>query len=314
MAYSEQTASSPDDVISKIATFAAANGWTIDRNDLVSTNRTLTLRNGTDHVHVYNTDTGNIRLRGSVGYTAGAAPSAQPNVSVEAITNVGVGPYTKLYLFASATPAPHIHAVIELADGIFRFLSFGMVEKLGTWTGGTYVDASYWRVGSVSFSYQWSSVNSALFDSNNSASQGTVSPGAIRCDIPLDSRINAWAVLQNNASYRAYTGLYGATEGNTSGEGFLTSQYYSRNNPPFSGQIALGAISVEVSRIGGFFSMAGVFPNIRYLNMARFNPGQEIAVGTDTWKVFPMLRKGTGVSGNSAPYSNNHGYAFLKTA
>lgn len=56
---------------------------------------------------------------------------------------------------------------------------------------------------------------------------------------------------------------------------------------------------------------------MRYLNIANFAPGQEITIGTDTWKVFPMLRKGVGTGGNPAgdiPYSDNHGYAFKKTA
>ena len=68
MAYSEQTAASPEDVISKIAAFALTNGWTVDRNDLVGSNRTLTLRNGTDYIHIYNVDTTNVYISASVGY------------------------------------------------------------------------------------------------------------------------------------------------------------------------------------------------------------------------------------------------------
>lgn len=306
MAYSEQTASTPDDVINKIATFASANGWTIDSNTLAGSNRTLTLRNTTDYIHVYNSDATNVRVRASVGYTPGQPPANHPNPSGEALANLGAGPYTKLYMFANASPSPHIHVVVELTGGIFRFLSFGMVSKLGTWTGGTYVDASYWNE-SQTWRYYWMRYHSSLFDSMSDVAYR----GSIRCDIPLDGRANAWASLGYNAAYRAYTGLFGG-DSNT-GTGYLTTQFYNRNSPPFSGQVALGTIEFDIFRIGGFWSPSGSFPNVRYLNMERFNPGQEITVGADVWKVFPMCRKGGGTYEGNADYSNNHAYAFRKT-
>lgn len=309
MAYSEQTASSPDDIINKVAAFASANGWTIDANTLSGSNRTLTLRNGTDYIHVYNTDTANIRVRASVGYTAGQAPANHPNPSGEALANLGVGPYTKIYMFANAAPSPHIHVVIELTGGIFRFVSFGMLEKLGAWTGGTYVDASYWSTNQ-SYRYQWMTYHSPLFDSYSNGAQR----GNIRVDIALDGRANAWADLTYNGAYRAYTGLFGGQSSQSDGNGYLMSQFYNRNNASFSGQVTLGTIGVDVQRVGGLWSPLGAYPAVRYLNMARFNPGQEVPVGTDTWKVFPMCRKGAGSFAGNADYSDNHAYAFLKTA
>lgn len=309
MAYSEQTASSPDDVINKIAVFAAANGWTVDRNNLSSSNRTMTLHYGatTDYVHLYNVDGSNIWILGSVGYDSGLTPVAHPNRSNPAVANAGVGPYTKLYMFANASPAPHIHCVIELTGGIFRHLSFGMIDKLGTWTGGTFVDATYWSTGQ-DFVFEFSTRHSPIFDSHAGAVDNFF--GSLRCDIPLDGRTNAWAQMWADSSYRAYTRLAGG--------GPMVVQFYNRNDPPFSGQVTLGTFLVEVFRIGGMWSPAGTIPNVRYLNMLRFNPGQEITVGSDVWKVFPMARKGHGefVNGVGAPntYSDNHAYAFLKTA
>lgn len=310
MAYSEQTASSPDDIINKIAAFATANGWTADRNNLSGSNRTLTLHHSTvtDYVHIYNIDVNNVWILGSVGYDSGLTPLLHPNRSNPAVANVGVGPYTKLYMFANSSPAPHVHCVIEMTGGIFRHLSFGMIEKLGAWTGGTFIDATYWNANDI-YVYYFNANHSPLFDSNASGSDNYY--GSMRCDIPLDSRTNAWAAMYANGTYRAYTKLSG-------GSGPMVTQFLNRNDPPFSGQITLGTFLVEVFRIGGFWSPAGMVPNVRYLNMDRFNPGQEIAVGSDTWKIFPMTRKGSSSyisgSGASNTYSGNNAYAFLKTA
>lgn len=315
MAYAELTATSPDDVIDKIATFASSNGWTIHRNNLVSTNRTLTLSKGTDYIHVYNTNNTDIYLLISVGYDGALAPSAQPNPSGSAQTNLLAGPYTKLYLFADSSPSNYIHVAVETSGGIFRHMSFGMMDKLGTWTGGTYVDGTYWELGNLT-AYFWGDYHSALFCSRSNVPNTTC--GSIRCDIAEDSVTNGFARLTDNGfSYRAYTGLYCGRSNNADGTGYLTSQFYDRNAAPFSSQVTLGTILADVSRTGGFWSTLGAFPNVRYLNIANFAPGQEITIGTDTWKVFPMLRKGVGTWGNPAgniPYSNNHGYAFKKTA
>lgn len=314
MAYAELTATSPDDVIDKIATFASSNGWTIHRNNLVSTNRTLTLSKGTDYIHVYNTNNTDVYLLISVGYDGALAPSAQPNPSGSAVTNLLAGPYTKLYLFADSSPSNYIHVAVETSGGIFRHMSFGMMDKLGTWTGGTYVDGTYWRLdGQVA--YHWEQQHSALFCSS-SYYPYTIC-GSIRCDIAEDSVTNGFARLSERFSYRAYTGLFGNQSNSSNGDGYLTTQFYNRNAAPFSSQVTLGTILADVSRTGGFWSTLGAFPNVRYLNIANFAPGQEITIGTDTWKVFPMLRKGVGTSGSPAgdiPYSDNHGYAFKKTA
>lgn len=308
MAYQETTGNSPDDVIAKIATFAAAAGWTVVDNILAGSNRTLVLQKGGDYIQVWNTDTTNIFITGYIGYVAGTAYNLQAGYAGNyAQANVGAGPYTNVFMFSGSAPSDHVHVVIEMSGGVFRHLSFGMLDKLGTWTGGTYFDAATW-VGNSSVSHNtWNSYNRALFDMRGES--GTARYGCVRCDIPSDGRASTWAAVRNNASYAAWTGLYGGGGGG-GGEGYLTSQFYNRNDPPFSGQITLGTIRVEIARVGGFLSVAGTFPNVRYLNMARFSPGQEITVGSDTWKVFPMARKGSGVS--SQAYSQNHAYAFKK--
>lgn len=309
MAYQETTGNSPDDVIDKIATFAAAAGWTIATNSLVGSNRTLVMQKSGDYIQIWNTDTSNIFITGYIGYVPGTAFNLQVGYAGNyAQTNLGTGPYANVFMFADDNPSEHVHVVIELAGGVFRHLSFGMLDKLGTWTGGTYFDATIWST-SPSQEYLWNGFSGVMFDYSRSNAGSRW--GAVRCDIPADSKTDAWAYFRNSQSYRLFTGLDSGGSNQSDGRGYLTTQFYNRNDPPFSGQVTLGTIAVYVIRTGGFWSPIGTVPNCRYLNMARYSPGQEPSVASDAWKVFPFCRKGTGSSG-SGPFSNNHAFAFKK--
>lgn len=321
MAYVEETAATPDEVIDKIVNFAQVHGWTVHRNSLVGSNRIATVRKGGDYIHLWNTDAEDVRITGSVGYDPAQAPgSGQPNwAGCEARANILIGPYTRLYLFTDNTPAEHIHCVVEMQNGVFRCVSFGLLDKLGVWTGGTYFDATYWYMH-PSYVYKWANdTHHVCFEGGRSFSLNY--HGAVRCD--ADSTVNRWLQMDSDQTVYARTSLRGGSgnsPGNSNdGHSYLTTQCYYRNNPPFSGQVTLGRIRVDAERTGGFFSMAGTYPNVRYLSMERFAPGQEITVGTDVWKVFPMCRKGEGSNSSSdprygEPYSDNHAFAFKKVA
>jgi len=320
MAYQEEVGTSPDDVINKIAVFAQANGWTVDRNTLSGSNRTLTVHKSGDYIHIYNINTTRIFMRGSVGYNAANPPSTQPNVSNAATCSPEAGPYTKIYMFADDLPTEHVFIVIETAGGILYHLCFGMIEKFGTFTGGTFFDASCWT-RSTSQVYTWNSSHHALFDSGQGSGFSSAEVGgSIRCDIPADGLTNNWARLaadtagSNNP--RIQCGLNAGTSESSNEKSWLTTLAYSRNDPPFSGQPSLGTIRAHVVREGtsDFWSPIGTIPNIRYLRMQRYSSGQEITIGTDVWKIFPMARYGVGTN-NGSPnnvFSEYHGYAYKK--
>lgn len=312
MAYAEQVPATIEDAINKIATFAVAAGWVQHRNTLAGSNRTVTLRKGGAYIHLWNVDQTFLRLRGSIGYDGGQAPTTQPNQSTNiAISNLGAGPFTRMFLFSDELPSPHVHVVIEVSGGVFRHISFGEITKIGTWTGGTYFDASRWGDTASNAANGWNSWNHALFDTGTNSSVS--SRGDMWVDVPDDGKSNAWATQLDSASHFYITGLWGGIGNNGEGLGRMTTQFANRNVAPFSGQVTLGTIRADVRRTGGFYSPVGVFPNARYLNIERFAPAQEITVGSDTWKVFPLVRKGTSPN-NSESYSGNHGFAFKKVS
>jgi len=41
----------------------------------------------------------------------------------------------------------------------------------------------------------------------------------------------------------------------------------------------------------GTWTLLGEFPDVRFLNISNFNPGEELILGTDVWKIFPLWNK-----------------------
>lgn len=348
MAYQEVlTPANPAAVIDAIRAFAEANGWTVLRNNLVGNNRTVTLkRPETDHVHIYNLNLDNIYLRMSIAYAAGTAPDAMADRSQRATNNVAAGPYTRLFLFADTVPTAHVHCVLETnTAGVYYHFSFGMIEKLDAFTGGTYADGTFWTPSATSsrVDYYSGAQTHALFGNDHvsntspTSTGGSFVCGGMRCDIPADSRANTWAGFSSQSfnsttaadtafpihSGIAPSGLIAASTPGTNaqtavGNQLTTLAQYSDDNA-FSNRSVFHPIEFAVGRLGGYGSPVGRPPNIRFCNISKFTDGQEITIGSDTWKVFPMTKRGPGGgSGTSAnPYlrgSGFHGYAYLKTA
>lgn len=323
MAYLETTADSPEDLIDVIVTFAQANGWTVDGNTIDGSLRTAAIHRSGDIVMLYNENTTSLVLRGCTAYNPANPPASQTNVSNPTPCNLGAGPYSTVYLFTDTTPAEHVYAVVQTTGGIYYHIALGMLEKFGTYTGGTFFDSLYWKRTTASQVFRWGSQHSALFDYGLGV-DGSTDPlrcGNIRCDIPADGITNAWAQMgrsftEPSTAHRVRSGLYSGLTENTNGASWLTTHAYTRNAAPFSAQVMLGTIRFDVYRDGvtPHWSPIGTVPNLRYLNMQRYSAGQEISVGGDTWKVFPMIRYGvgsdTGVADN--PWSDYHGYAYKK--
>lgn len=306
MAYQQTTATSVADLIDKVAAFAATLGWTIDRNTIASSNRTVSIsRAGSDYLHIFNTDTTNVRLRASTGINTGLAIASQPGVSTaEAIANGGAGPFASVFLFGDTTPAPYIHVVYDTGNSVLRHFSLGMVQKIGTWTGGTYFDALSLNTSAGQNASPLSSLHHVLF-SQGDASNGE--EGGIRCDVPPSTNVFAPITGQSfgTAPYRVFGGVNATRDL----EGFFSSSVNS-----WSGVTPLRQIKLRVDRGSGFSSEIGYVPGIRLVNIARWAAGDEFSIGPDTWKVFPWWRQGSRPAGDTTgAYSGNYGFAYLKT-
>ena len=86
----------------------------------------------------------------------------------------------------------------------------------------------------------------------------------------------------------------------------------------FSGRSILHPIHVYVDRTGSptYRSPIGTVKNTRFCNLAKLAPAQEITIGSEVWKVFPLVKRSMTVDpAQFAPNLGSHtaGYAIRKS-
>lgn len=317
MAYQFTNATSVENLIEKIGAFAAAAGWTIRRDVLDGSNRTLTIQKSGDNINIFNLSNDLLRIRGAVGYDVVLAGNAQPNQAVtEARCNLGTGPFSNVFMFSGSDPADYVHVVVEIASGIFRMISFGEVAKFGAFTGGTYFDCN--GVSGTSANLAMSAFSHRLFDNGydfniptGSGSNPQLGRGGVRCDI--DGETNYFAPFGPLTLFTTpvASGGMGNQQNSLTEPSNRVNHFYDRSVNGWAGVTPLQPVTIRIERAAPFWTNLGVIPGIRFMNMERFSPADEFSIGPDTWKVFPWVRKGSSNT-NTDHYSQNYAFAFLK--
>lgn len=297
MAYQNLTAvASPQSMLDSIASFLNTNGWTVDRNNLSGSNRTVTVRapGGSDYIHLFNDANNVLKSRVSIGYNAGNPPSTQPNVSpTDAISNIGTGSYPNVHLFADGT---EFHCVVELAIGNeFRHHVAGVITKEGTFDGGTYADGS-WRHTDYLGTFPGLNHHSAFCDGPIAVSGSQVVPynGHMRADVTADARTNFfhWMGSEWQGSTSGFGVVTTAFPSPQTGQGLSVAlERADRNN--FDGRSMLYTPVFWLRRTGTpvYASAAGYVQMTRFVNMRKLVVGQELNIGSDVWKVFPIFKR-----------------------
>lgn len=313
-------------LVDLVAQFAGANGWTVERNTLSATNRTVTLRipGVSDYVHLFNTDQTILRSRLSIGYSAAAVPGAQPLPSPrDALSNVLAGPYPRVKLFSNGN-AIHV-AMATTTAGEYRHHAFGVLSKAGDYVGGTYTDGTWW--GSIGTSYSGmvaaAGDNVVLFGHNTD----TDGCGHVRADSTEDVRSNSYQRLCSDfagtllAEGQAGTSIGTLYQAGPNYDGLRDTFWLARalggsDENIFSGRSILQPVQVSIRRAGTtpYLSPIGTVSGLQVCYLEKLEPEQEVTIGGETWVVFPWLRK-LAMSGSfgAPPASGNYGWAVRKS-
>lgn len=313
MAYQESTTlATPEVMLNHLSGFCEAAGWTVERNESNGANRYVTLRKPgiTDYIHLYNTDMQNIRMRISVGYDDLLPIDQQPGVSGESRTFLNNGAYPKTFFFASQD---QVWIVVGIAaSGEYRHFCFGRLEKSGEYVGGTYVDGTTWPYEA---DHQWATWgrNTWPFRATRINRSSAQPVGWLRCDIPDDGKAE---------SYHRIGGIYNdssdtsAAYGEVGDQGRAALLALNADDNAFSGRSILHTIPVFVGRTGSalYFSPAGTVQDVRVCSMQKFEVEQEITIGSDVWKLFPLIAKRpmNTATGVQPAASGNYGVAIKK--
>lgn len=263
------------------------------------------------------------------GFVAGTAANLQTNNR----KFVMVGPLaTSLYAYHLFSNGEFVHVVIEETPGRFRHLSFGFIDKYGAFAGGQYLTAGCPVESFTTTPYAFNASNHSIpFGSNGQgpsrtslASNGY--PGTyVRADI--DGWTVGWRLLSSSWYTTDQLDAYGCTSyanATNNRAGYIGSGTQNSLNTlahdlayhcspqSYNGLAPMLPCYVGVNRTPyvGTWTLLGEFPDVRFLNIANFNPGDELTLGTDVWKIFPLWNKAYTLG--AEPISYDYGLAYRK--
>lgn len=329
MAYETGTATSMDDLITKLMTFATANGWTQDQLD--TTANSAALHKGNIWVSFRWDPAGPdvLSIHQALGYTGGNEPGTHPNDSgngfntttshinanldnERCVNGMGNGPYPSYFFFESDASPVYIHIVVEKSTDVFRHFGFGTIfPKYGNWTGGEYAygnkqinDSPINRTSNVH-------MLDGLFN-------GT---GEIAVSAPT---IHAEGLVGEGGSSK-WGQVWGGTSttppDDTGGNDKVSIHGGFKGGPIARGMAVVspagsGSGLVPMYPIGLFHRetdndcyFLGFQPDVRGVNIKNFSNKQEVTIGSDVWVFFPLAQR-TATPGTDRTY--NSGVAYKK--
>jgi hypothetical protein len=338
MGYYSGTSTGPNDLIDKFRIAALAEGFTVNDFSAVGAGYRLHIQKAASDATVMyfnfrsaiaetgttlitednygganGTVTGLI-MNGSTGYDAGELWHKQPgypqNIG-EANKSFGV---VMTPMSTTAIPAYYfyfvgdsVHIVVEITAGKFQFMSFGMLVKQGTYTGGQYFTGSmssrcpnYDYAGEGVYG-SWYSPHyfAALQASGYSSAHGAV---YVNADATED-----WRVAQGNGNPEIRFPCVAGQQANiTYSQSGLCSFFWSKAPNAYNAMAAMCPIYVLLERSDSNYSLIGWPEGVRFLNCTNYDPAEEVVYGDETWMVFHAD------SQEAAPLNMYCGFAFLK--
>lgn len=341
MSYQTGTATDQTDLMSKLSTFAQANGFTEEYYN--GTTKFLALSRSTDNIYVtFAWDAINtIAIYQALGFSAtyqeqpwnqaddsGGGSDTIPSLIDRGrqVSKIGNGAFTAYHFFAHTDPYC-IYVVLEFSPGLYRHFGFGKINKVGTWTGGAFAYGHLWNWGNSFAVYDEPAAQAHTVMMDSLFTHGltyyeTYTPnagGTLHCEgLPGQDASGKWGM----------SGYYGVTT-----ENLGTDRGSNPKVRIFSGCRASFALSlfggflpdlangfVPIMPMEVFYSRnqsaangvyyLGNMHNVGHIHLEGIDPGQEITVGSDTWIAFPMVRKSNIGSNNQE--TENAGIIYKK--
>lgn len=336
MAYQSSTATSIADLMDKLATFAVAQGWTKNEPAGAPTDR-LFLSRGTVFV-AFRWATASptaIAIYQATGYGAGTPPpDQQTNDSGNGVVSAGFNDaavFTSRYarvpngtmtywFFEDDT---YLHVVVTTAALTYSHFGFGELVKLGTWTGGAYSYGHAYNASGSSIAL--SEESSFLLDGalgNATAANYRQFAATLRIEsLPNQAASGKWALVWSGGDLGTDAGNDRQTptavaRGNVQGgfrAGPVAASFGRFSSAPTTGLVAMYPINLyyDAGNTPKRWYPLGYMKDVRGIDITSFAEAQEIAVGSDTWTVFPSTFKD--IDGSTANGSSrSQGIAYKK--
>ena len=311
MSYQSGVSTGPNDLISLLETFLVAEGWTVNLSAAIGAGHRLHVqKTAADATVMYfnfrsavaetgvtliteDNDAGangtvtGLLVNGSTGYAGGSLWHMQPGKSVNGsaesmamcMTQMSVTAIPAYYFFTPDSDSDTVHIAVEVTAGKYQFMSFGLLVKQGTFTGGQYFSASFasyspysdWNGGTYAPNYfsacRLGSKHGAVYMNVDATSSWRMSTGANYPEI-------LWpcVVGQQGNVYYSKSGL--------------ASFFWSHAPNAYNAMAAMVPIYTLLKRDDDNYSLIGWPDGVRFLNTTNYDPAEEITYGAETWTVF----------------------------
>lgn len=314
MAFEKAQATSIDDLFrTKLRTFALANGWTDSEGTSVAgrqyfekvaagLNCKVAFRWDTAtpaNVGIYNhlTYSGGATVPGSHGDDSGnGTVTSFSNTTANNSRRAALDNDTNNYWFFEGDD--YIHCVVETTPGTVRHFGFGQIAKVGTWTGGEY---AYGQQGVSSVSI----TDGQLLDGLARGSGVSTFQATMHVESLPGQGASKWAVVWGGGATNIGNDRAGNVREFVQGgmrSGPMSFPFAKWSATPLQGLIPLTPIWCFYRRTNSSPTTSvyplGYMKDVRSINIASHNLGDELLIGSDTWVVFPSGSKTTGDSGN----------------
>lgn len=297
------------DLLDKLAVFADDAGWTIDYHGsrTSGSGEALQLTKGAMACTFIADTTASTGANPGPyfgcyqhdAYNAGNGTENQANASEKCFANGMAGPYVAYHFMAGEEQgSEYLYVVVETAAGTFKHIGVGRLVGFGELQQGTFAFASNWSYSSSWISTWNIDTHAVPFDERESTSApwpGTV----IRED--GDDLSPRWFHARQSASSATY--LRGGVR--RSGESVYSPMLCGAS--AITGRAVLFPCWMAGARGSSYFSPLGYPPGMRWVKLDYLSPGDILTLGTDQWRVFPVIRKN---GGPGQPTSGTYGYAY----
>jgi hypothetical protein len=328
MAFETGTAIDLEDLISKISTFATANGWVEDERNNSTGDFALHKTGGFGDIYVsFRWDPASkqhLSVHQALGYTGGNdsgnhpddsgngynATSSHSNTLLDDerhVSDIGDGPFPSYHLFEDDH---YLHIVVEISTDIFRHFGFGLLSpKFGTWTGGEY--AYGMRMGLGTSHHAVLTTDHALLDGLSIEADQNATVHAE--GLAGEAGATKWLVAFGSLTQPTETDTGG--QARARGQGGFRAGPVARENGAFRGSNLTGSVALYVIQAWHIHStlprvyLIGELPDVRALNIRSFQPKEEVGIGGDTWVIFPFALRTEDNVANRTYYS---GIAYKK--
>ncbi|WOR80334.1 structural protein [Pseudomonas phage PSP2] len=320
MAYETGSATGPNDMLIKLRDFAAAQGWTVNRDVAAGSGRELCLSKGTAYFNLRSYQNENviingsgsagrygIAINGSDGYAGGSAWDRQPGYPLRSSGTIGVnndhghanlplpiyfGPFPSYHLFAPDSKT--IYLELEVASTIFQRLGFGSLDLFNPAApgGGRFFYATgggHPSTATGGATWLGTEIDNGSYALEEVPFRGAdINTTSSQCGSFLRAAFDSfdnWC-----GSGRTATSSYQPQSCQGGGCHDKVLRDYSPN--PLNGVGILLPNIVSVVRGNEYLNPVGIVPGMRYMDMTLYQPGEEFSLGADVWKVFPWYQKG----------------------